>query len=144
MQDPALRTVAAGLLFLTVFEILGSLAVFGRHALWLPALWAYGLGWVGLTFIGLSQKLLAFMIWIHRYAHAHGHGKVPRLEDIWRPIWSYTPLFAAGIGLVMQGGGWWAKSSDGFLLGIALQGVAWLWMFLFGLRAVRGPHRVPD
>lgn len=144
MQDPALRTVAAGLIFLTVFEILGSLAALGHHALWIPALWAYGLGWVGLTFIGFSQKLLAFMIWIHRYAHVHGHGKVPRLDDIWRPAWDYPPLLATGIGLILQVGGWWAKSNDWFLVGIALQGVAWLWMLLFGARAARGPHHAPD
>lgn len=144
MRDPALRTVAAGLFFLAVFEILGTLAVLGRHTLWVPAIWAYGLGWIGLSFIGFSQKLLAFMIWIHRYAHVHGRGKVPRLEDIWRPSWAYAPLLATGIGLAMQGGAWWVKSSYWFAWGTSLEGFAWLWMFIFGIRAVLGPHRKPD
>lgn len=141
MQDPALRTIGASLIFLAVWEVLGTLAL-GRHhdTLWIPALLAYGLGWVGISFLGFVQKILPFMVWLHRYAHVRGQGKTPRLEDIWRPFWAYGPLGGAASGLAILLGAWGLDSQLLFNLGVALQTLAWLLLLVMGIKAVRGPH----
>ncbi len=98
MRDPALQAVGLSLAFLSLGEGLGTYALFGHQPRqWVAALLAYGLGWLGLSFMGFGQKLLPFLIWLHRYAH--GKGKSPRLEDIWRPSWGYGPVMAVTFGL---------------------------------------------
>ncbi len=145
MKDPALRTLMLSMAFLAVWEVLGSIAMLGHQGgLWIPALMAYGLGWVGMSFLGFVQKILPFMVWLHRYAHVHGRGKMPRLEDIWRPSWAYGPLFGAASGLTALLLAFWLKSSALFSLGIVLQILAWLLLLVMGVRAVRGPHRMPE
>lgn len=144
MKDPALRTLVPSLGFLVVWEALGSWAMFGHErSLWIPALLAYGLGWVGMSFLGFVQKILPFIVWLHRYAHVHGRGKMPRLEDIWRPSWAYGPMVACALGLGALLSADWLKSNVVFTAGVILQIVAWLLLLSRGVRAIRGPHRMP-
>lgn len=145
MKDPALRVLGPSIGFLAVWEILGSIALFGHYGgWWIPALFAYVLGWVGMTFLGFVQKILPFMVWLHRYAHTHGHGKMPRLDDIWRPSWAYGPLFGAASGVALLIIGWGVKSPALFTAGIALQMAAWLLLLAAGVKAMQGPHRLPE
>ncbi len=144
MQDPALQTVAVSVIFLVLWEVLGTLAIFRHHRqFWIPALWAYGLGWVGMSFMGFVQKIVPFMVWLHRYAHTHGQGKMPRLEHIWRPAWAYGPMISAGLGIIVFLVAYGVKSPTGFGCGIVLQALAWLMLLGMGVRSVRGPHRKP-
>ncbi len=145
MQDPALQTIALSVAFLVVWEVLGTLAILQHHSrLWIPALWAYGLGWVGMSFMGFVQKIVPFMVWLHRYAHIHGQGKMPRLENIWRPTWAYGPMISAGLGIIIFLAAYGVKSPAVFGSGIILQALAWLMLLGMGVRSIRGPHRKPD
>ncbi|MDA8205408.1 MAG: hypothetical protein M0Z36_05015 [Thermaerobacter sp.] len=144
-DDPALRALLAGMAFLLVWEVLGSWALVGQDPrLWIPALLSYGLGWIGFSFIGFVQKIVPFMVWLHRYAHVHGRGKMPRLDDIWRPGWGIVPLASGALGLGVVLVGWALRSGILLTVGLALQAVAWLALYPAGLRAVRGPHRIPS
>ena len=145
MKDPALKSLAVAMSFLLVFEVLGSLAWFlGLPELWLYALLAYGLGWVGMTFMGFVQKIVPFIVWLHRYAYVHGKGKMPRLGDILLPEWIYGPVAMATSGLISLLAG--LALNWGWLLvfGIILEIGGWLLLLAVGVRAVRGPHRQPQ
>lgn len=145
MRDPALRTLVLGMAFLGVFEVLGTWAMVGHmERLWIPAWIAYGLGWVGMSFLGFAQKIVPFMIWLHRYAHVHGQGKMPRLEDIWRPKLAYPPMGAVGLGIFMLLLSMADASQLLFRLGAYLMGLGWLFFLGAGIRSVTGPHRKPE
>lgn len=145
MRDPALRTLVLSIASLGAFEVLGSWALIGHSEhLWIDAWIAYGLGWVGLSFLGFAQKIVPFMIWLHRYAHVHGQGKMPRLEDIWRPTLAYPPMGAVGLGIAIL----LLSTADAspllFRLGTYLIGLGWLFFLGAGIRSVIGPHRRPE
>lgn len=145
MRDPALRMLALSLSGLAAFEVLGTWAVFGHVGrLWIPAWMAYGLGWVGISFMGFSQKIVPFMVWLHRYAHVHGQGKMPRLADIWRPGLAYPPMIGAGLGLLCLLVSFIASAPWLLRLGASLDGFAWLFLLGAGVRAVIEPHRKPE
>ncbi|PSR26249.1 MAG: hypothetical protein C7B46_20130 [Sulfobacillus benefaciens] len=145
MRDPALQTVAVSIAFLIVWEVLGTTATFQHHSrLWIPALWAYGLGWTGMSFMGFVQKIMPFMVWLHRYAHVHGKGKMPRLENIWRPAWGYAPMISAGLGISVFLVAYGTNTSVLFGSGLCLQVLAWLMLLGMGVRSILGPHRKPD
>lgn len=145
MRDAALRTVWPGTVFLAMWEVLGSMALFGHQPrLWIPALLCYGLGWVGMSFLGFVQKIVPFIIWLHRYAHVHGQGKMPRLDDIWRPDWAYPPMISATLGMVCLVVGLGIKNVAVFTTGIVFEILAWLVLAAAGVRAVGGPHQRPE
>jgi hypothetical protein len=145
MRDPALRTLVLSLASLGVFEVLGSWALVGHvERLWIGAWIAYGLGWIGLSFLGFAQKIVPFMIWLHRYAHVHGQGKMPRLEDIWRPKLAYPPMGAVGLGMAMLLLSIGDASPRLFRFGAYLIGLGWLFFLGAGIRSIMGPHRRPE
>ncbi len=145
MQDGALRLLIPSMGFLWVWQILGSVALWDHQpTLWRPAILAYGLGWVGMNFMWFSQKIVPFIVWLHRYAHVHGRGKMPRLKDIWPSKWTLVPFWAGtvGISLVIAGAG--LSQPMLFQGGMALVVLAWLMLFVAGIRAVAGPHHLSD
>lgn len=145
IQDGALRLLIPSMGFLWVWEVLGSVALWTRQpTLWRPAILAYGLGWVSMSFMGFAQKIVPFMVWLHRYAHVRGRGKMPRLEDIWPSRWALGPLLAGTLGtcLVVVGAGF--SLSKLFQAGMSIVILAWVMLAGAGIRAVAGPHRVSD
>lgn len=145
MRDPALRTLVLSMASLGVFEVLGSWALMGHvERLWIGAWIAYGLGWVGMSFLGFAQKIVPFMVWLHRYAHVHGQGKMPRLEDIWRPKLAYPPMGAVGVGITMLVFSTGDASPLLFRLGAYFIGIGWIFFLGAGIRSVIGPHRRPE
>ncbi len=145
MKDPALRALFAAMFFLLLWEVLGSAGLFGQvRGVWIEALLAYGLGWVGMTFMGFAQKIVPFIIWLHRYAYVRGKGKMPRLDDILIPAWAYGPIVGATAGLVGLLLGLWAHWDWLLTAGIILEMAGWLSLLAVGVRVVRGPHRRPQ
>ena len=142
MADPALRTQILATLFLAVFEAFGTEALRTHQpSFWVLAILAYGLGWLGLSFIAFIHKILPFLVWLHRYAHSGGSSKRPRLDDIWDPKTVYLPALASAIGLTTMMAGWSARDQEVWMVGIGLQWFAWIALTIGGLRAARGPHR---
>jgi hypothetical protein len=145
VKQPALLTAVPATAFLVIFEGLGTVAVVtGDSSWWIAALLAYGLGWVGLNFITFSQKLVPFLVWLHRYAHVHNRGKMPRLNDIWRPWWAYPLGVLATVGVFGVVLGVLLGVSRVITWGAGIEALAWLGLIIAGARAVAGPHRFPD
>lgn len=144
MADPALRTQVLATFFLVVFEVLGTEALrTHQQSFWVLAILAYGLGWLGLSFIAFIHRILPFLVWLERYAHSGGSSKRPRLDDIWDPNTVYLPALSLAIGLTTMIVGWSTKSQEAWMVGIGFQFFAWLTLIVGGLKAVRGPHRTP-
>lgn len=143
LADPALMAAATAPLGLVAFEVFGTLSLFAHAHLWPTALIAYGLGWVGLSALGFVQKIVPFMVWLHRYAHPRGGRKMPRLSDIWPPTRMYAPCGSATLGAAAMAFAVFARSETLLQVGCALEGLAWAVLAAAGWRAVRGPHRFP-
>lgn len=135
LRDPALRNAAAANVFLWAWEALGSAAVVSGHArLWAPALFAYGLGWLGLNFLGWVQKLIPFMVWLHRHSRARGNAR--RLNDIWDPRWAWVSGVFGTSGALLLTLGALGSSADLVAAGTAAGSLAWLSLWLPAVRAL--------
>ena len=100
-----MRTQVLATMFLVVFEVFGTEALRTHQpSFWVLAILAYGLGWLGLSFVAFIHKILPFLVWMHRYAHSGGSSKRPRLDDIWGPKTVYLPARASAR-LARAGGG---------------------------------------
>lgn len=145
LADPALWSAAASASGLAAFWVLGTLALLTHQGrLWPAALAAYGLGWVGLTALGFLQKIVPFLVWLHRYAHARTGRKMPRLPEIWPPGRMYPPGVGHMLGAALVVGGILAGAPEWVRAGCAVSGLGWAVLGIQGVRAVRGPHPVPE
>jgi len=122
-HEPALWLPAAGTIFAAFAWIAGLASWLQWVHGWRVVLVAYLMGWLGLSFLGFVQKIVAFLLWLHRYSHVHGQGKMPRLNDIFPPRWSYGIALLTLSGMVLWVGGW----------SIPAFGVAHTGMILFGV-----------
>lgn len=95
-------------------------------------------GWFGMSIAGYSQKILPFLLWLHRYAHRHGQGKVPRMNDIFRPSWSWQILSLMGIGIGISAGALIAEQAEGLEIGLAILGAAILRLHIASWHAILG------
>lgn len=75
---------------------------------WMPILpfFLFFFGWLGLSILGYLQKIIPFLVWLHRYAADIGTRPVPHMRDIWPEAWSWrigavylAGLLTAGAGL---------------------------------------------
>ena len=109
-RDPVLYTVGLGTVFFIVDWLLMGVIILSHRVFLIPAV-AFLLfnGWFGFSILGYTQKILPFVLWLHRYSHVHGRGKVPRLNEIFPEDWSWhiiilssTGLMVAELGLMLQ------------------------------------------
>ena len=99
------RATFAALAFLLGALVLGLFAAVGtpftadeEPARWLLAYAAAGiLGWVGLTLVGNSYKILSFLVWYHRYRPRAGREPIPVIADIYSDRWASYVLFGHGM-----------------------------------------------
>lgn len=98
------RSTFTALAFLGATLLLGMAAAWGtpfttneEPARWLLAYAACGVvGWIGITVIGNSYKILPFLIWFHRYRANVGLAPVPMMTDIYSERLAHTVLVLAG------------------------------------------------
>lgn len=122
-HEPSLWLPAAGGFF-AVFAWIGGLMAWLNVVRWWHAiLVAYVVGWVGLSFLGFVQKIIAFLVWLHRYSHVHGHGKMPRLTDIFPPRWSFVVAVSTIPGVTLWVVGWTISAVDVARTGVAVFGL---------------------
>lgn len=110
-----IATVLAALLALTTFA-------------WVLVFFLFFFGWLTTSILGYLQKIIPFLVWLHRYAHDIGRAPVPRMKDLWYDRWTWqvgtvyiTGLAVAVVGLAMRNT---AGLAGG--LGLMLLGVLWL------------------
>jgi len=70
---------------------------------------AYGIllagGWMGLSLIGNSFKIVPFLVWFHRYRPRAGSGDVPVVTEIYSEHAAHAVLFATAAGVAVAAGG---------------------------------------
>lgn len=118
--DPALVSVLWASLCFALFWPLLAVAVFsGRE--WPLVFYLFINGWISGSIIGYLQKIIPFLVWLHRYSRIHGKGRVPRLIDILpeKASWQIFSLYVAGMLVAALGlaGSW----LDIFRVGIFLE-----------------------
>lgn len=110
----------------------------GEPARWLLAYAACGVvGWIGITVLGNTYKILPFLIWFHRYRANVGLAPVPMMTDIYSERVAHGVMVAAAVTAVVVALGAIAGSLallqvGGVLLAITggAHGLALLHMFL--------------
>ena len=103
------HTTLASLAFLAGAIVVGLLAATGtpftadaEPARWLLAYGALGIaGWFGLTLVGNSYKILAFLTWYHRYRTRAGREPVPVIADIYNDRWAHGVLAVHAVAAVL-------------------------------------------
>ncbi len=120
--DPVLFTIGLGTVsFTALWILLGLWALFPSDShLFSAAVFIGFEGWFGLSILGYSQKILPFVLWLHRYSHVHGQGKVPRLNEIFPEDWSWHIMVLAGSGLILSTGGLILSEKALFLTGLLI------------------------
>lgn len=118
--DPVLFTIGLGTLsFAAAWILLGLWALSPSNShLASAAIFMFFEGWFGLSILGYSQKILPFVLWLHRYSHVHGQGKVPRLNEIFPEDWSWQIMMLSAAGLVLSYGGLILSSVSMFRTGL--------------------------
>ncbi len=128
--DPVLFTIGLGTLsFITGWILLG-LGVSSAAGFMFFA------GWFGFSILGYSQKILPFILWLHRYSHVHGHGKVPRLNEIFPQDWSWHIIILAGVGLILSTWGLILSMTEVFVTGLLVLSAGVIRMHFASWRAV--------
>jgi hypothetical protein len=76
-----------------------------------PSHWqlAYGIagigGWLGITLLGNSYKILPFLVWYHRYRQLAGRAAVPMIADIYSERWSNAVLGGFSVAILVMAAG---------------------------------------
>ncbi|MBA4181399.1 MAG: hypothetical protein C0506_12480 [Anaerolinea sp.] len=104
------RATFVSLGFLGVAMVLGMVVAFGKPLLdpgqagrWQLAYGICGIGgWVGLTFVGNSFKIVPFLVWYHRYRFLAGRGPVPMISDVYNDRVANIVLTAYAVALAVM------------------------------------------
>lgn len=106
--DPGLAHVAVAFFYLALATVLGLLVftISGFHPRLIVDYAVTGIvGWLSLLIVGIYQKIVPFLTWLHRFASRVGEPGVPRIADLTVPAvgWTMLALFTAGLGLLLAG-----------------------------------------
>lgn len=95
---------------------------------WMLPFFLFFFGWLAVSILGYLQKIVPFLLWLHRYSKDIGKVSVPRMRDILNERWTWqvgtgylVGLVAAVVGLI--------AGTEGVLrvgLGVMLIAVVWL------------------
>lgn len=105
--DAAVLMALSGVAFLPLTALFSVWAALGQGG-WAVVFYLFFFGWLGLSILGYLQKIVPFLVWLHRYAPKIGREPVPRMRDILPEAWTWqvygiysAGLLAGGVGLVM-------------------------------------------
>lgn len=106
--DPGLAHVAAAFIYLALATALGLLVFLTpgfRPRLIVSYALAGIVGWLSLLIVGIYQKIVPFLTWLHRFAARVGEPGVPRIADLTVPAvgWTMLVLFAGSLLLLLAG-----------------------------------------
>lgn len=106
--DPGLAHVATAFVFLALALALGLVlfAIPGFRPRLIVSYAVAGIvGWLSLLIVGIYQKIVPFLTWLHRFAARVGEPAVPRIADLTMPAvgWTMLALFCSGLVLLLAG-----------------------------------------
>lgn len=140
--------LSLGFLGLTAVVALGAAvgtpgATDSEPARWLLAYAALGIvGWMGMTLVGNTYKILPFLIWFHRYRPLIGRQPVPMTGDLYSDRVATGIVGLVGVAAVVLATGALAGNFDIFRLGGAVLALAGVTHWLVMLRMFL-PRRMP-
>lgn len=125
--DPAVYLALSGAVLglVTVASVLWCVA---RGASWILPFFLFFFGWLAVSILGYLQKIVPFLIWLHRYSKDIGKLSVPRMRDILNERWTWEVGVGYLAGLLGAVGGL-VTGSEGVLrlgLGVMVLAVGWL------------------
>lgn len=142
--DPAVYLALAG--------TAGGLATMGAAAWgaaggpWSLVVFMFFYGWMAASILGYLQKIVPFLVWLHRYGPHVGRMAVPRMRDLLHERWSWMEgaFYAAGTAGAALG---LATATRGLLLaGLSMMLLAVLWLLavvIWVLWQPTGPATAP-
>ena len=95
--DPAVYLALAGSLG-GVATVLTALTAFADGQ-WALVFFLFFFGWLTPSILGYLQKIVPFLVWLHRYSRDIGHRPVPRMKDLLHERWirGVGTLYLAGL-----------------------------------------------
>ncbi len=141
--DAAVVMALTGLGFLPLIALFTVLAAFGAGG-WVMALYLFFFGWLGFSILGYLQKIVPFLLWLHRYAPKIGREPVPRMRDILPEAWTWQVYALYGAGVVAGAVALVASSESALVLALALAGVGVLRLMAAVVRALMTEPAMPS
>jgi hypothetical protein len=142
------HTVASTLSLLAAVAVGLRIALVGPASLAAQTHWDVGLvyivigGWLSLSIMGQSYKILPFLVWQHRYSERVGHEPVPLLRDLYSDRRASLAFWCYLAGFVIVALSLLAGNDAGLRLGALLTlagSLGFAWTFV----EVLSPHRMP-
>jgi cbb3-type cytochrome oxidase subunit 1 len=100
---------------------------------------AYGflglVGWVSLTIIGMTHKIVPFLVWFHRYSDLVGTQPVPALHQLYSEAWQRRGFWLLHAGILGTAVGLLAASPWGIRGGLAIL-AAGAWIFALNMLSI--------
>ncbi len=135
--DPAVYLALAG--------TVGGLATVGAAAWaaaggpWSLVVFLFFYGWMAASVLGYLQKLVPFLVWLHRYGPHVGRSAVPRMRDLLQERWSWMEgaLYAASTAGAAMGLA--TATRDLLLAGLSGMLLAVLWLLAVVIWVLRQP-----
>ncbi len=141
--DAPVLTALTGLGFLPLTALFAVLADRGVSG-WAIVLYLFFFGWMGLSILGYLQKIVPFLLWLHRYAPKIGREPVPRMRDILPETWTWQVYLLYGTGVAAGAVALVAASKTALALALALAGAGVLRLMAAVLQALlREPGILP-
>ncbi|CAB1128181.1 conserved membrane protein of unknown function [Candidatus Hydrogenisulfobacillus filiaventi] len=141
--DPAVRTALAGPVALALWWLLLAWALLvpspGR---WAAVFFLLFNGWLGLSLTGYLQKIVPFLVWLHRYGRGIGQGRLPRIKDLLPERWSWQVAGLYGPGLVAAVAALLAGSGPLLAVGLGLEILGVIRLLVAVLAALWGKPRL--
>jgi hypothetical protein len=97
-------------------------------------------GWLGITLLGNSYKILPFLVWYHRYRRLAGRAAVPMIGDIYNERWANTVLGGFAVAILVMAAGAAAGSLPALQAGGAALAAASAAHFATLAHVVLAPH----
>jgi hypothetical protein len=91
----ALVGVAAG-----IATVLAAMAAWLTMRAVVVPFFLFFFGWLGASILGYLQKIIPFLVWLHRYSGEIGKRPVPRMKDLLSETWSWWVGILYAVGLV--------------------------------------------
>ncbi len=138
--------------YLALSGTIGGLAMLGVGAWaaaggpWILVIFLFFFGWMAASTLGYLQKIVPFLVWLHRYGPHVGRRAVPRMRDLLQERWSWLEgsLYAAGTAGAAVGLA--TATRDLLLAGLSVMLLAVLWLLgvvVWVLRQPSAPAAAP-
>jgi hypothetical protein len=124
--DPAMYLALAGAVG-SMATVLAALAAL-QTGHWVIVFFLFFFGWIATSILGYLQKIVPFLVWLHRYSRDIGRVPVPRMKEILRERWTWQVGSAYLTGLAVATLALATGTSAELTVGLSLMLAGGLWL----------------